>query len=190
MMKNKLAYSKTRTMNQIDDYHSTQLSDPYRLLEEIDSPDKIAWVKVQDEVTFSYLEQIPGRDRLHQRLTNLCDYSRAMTIHQRGKKFFQFRNSGLQNQDVMYVKESPPSVGLVLLDPNALSRDGTIFLNAWSVSEDGNWLAYAIAHSGSDWVEWRNRNVEVEDDIPDNLAWSKVSGSGWAYVDRGFYSFQ
>jgi prolyl oligopeptidase len=185
--KTKLNYPHSPTGKQVDEYHGTQVADPYRWLENVDSPDTQAWVKDQNELTFGYLEQIPGRDRLRKRLTDLWDFNRAMTIHHRGKRYFQFRNSGLQNQDVMYVMEHPEETGKVLLDPNKLSNDGTDSLNNWSVSEDGNWLAYGISHSGSDWVEWRIRNVETGMDLAETLEWSKFSGAAWAHDQSGFY---
>ena len=177
----KSSYPATPTNNQMDDYHGTLVTDPYRWLEDVDSPETLAWVKAQNELTFGYLEQIPGRDRLRTRLTSLWDFGRAMTVYHRASHYFQFRNSGLQNQDVLYVMDSPTASGRVLLDPNTLSKDGTAALNTWSFSDDGNWLAYAISHSGSDWVDWRIRNVESGEDLPEILNWSKFSGAAWAH---------
>ena len=171
----------------MDDYHGTPVSDPYRWLEDVDSPETMAWVKAQNEVTFGYLEQIPGRDRLRKRLTSLWDFGRAMTITHRGVHYFQFRNSGLQNQDVLYVMDHPSASGRVLLDPNTLSEDGTAALNTWSFSDDGNWLAYAVSHSGSDWMAWRIRDVESGEDLAETLEWSKFSGAAWAHDQSGFY---
>ncbi len=168
-------------------YHGTSVSDPYRWLEDVDSPETLAWVKAQNEVTFGYLKQIPAREKIQKRLTSLWDFGRAMTIHHRGSHYFQFRNSGLQNQDVMYVMDSPLDAGRILLDPNSLSEDGTAALNTWSVSDDGNWLAYAISRSGSDWVEWRVRNVISGEDLTETLKWSKFSGAAWAHDGSGFY---
>ena len=187
MSKTKLTYPNTPPGNQVDDYHGTPVTDPYRWLEDVDSPETLAWVKAQNELTFGYLEQIPGRDKLRKRLTSLWDFSRAMTIHHRGGSYFQFRNSGLQNQDVLYVMEGYADPGRLLLDPNTLSEDGTAALNTWSVSDDGAWLAYAISHSGSDWVEWRIRKVENGKDLPESLEWSKFSGASWAHDHSGFY---
>lgn len=187
MSQTKLIYPKTPSGNQVDDYHGTQVPDPYRWLEDVDSPETQAWVEAQNKLTFGYLEQIPARDQLRDRLTSLWDFRRAMTIYHRGNRYFQFRNSGLQNQDVLYVMDSPSEQGKVLLDPNTLSEDGTSALNTWSVSEDGNWLAYAISQSGSDWVEWRVRNVNSGEDLPETLEWSKFSGAAWAHDNSGFY---
>lgn len=187
MPKTKLTYPKAPTGTQVDNYHGTQVPDPYRWLEDVDSPETIAWVEAQNKLTFGYLGQIPARDKIRKRLTSLWDFNRAMTIYHRGNKYFQFRNSGLQNQDVFYVMDSPTATGKVLLDPNTLSKDGTAALNTWSVSEDGNWLAYAISRSGSDWVEWRVRNVTNGEDLHETLEWSKFSGAAWAHDNSGFY---
>ena len=187
MPKTKLTYPKALTGTQVDNYHGTQVPDPYRWLEDVDSPETIAWVEAQNKLTFGYLGQITARDKIRERLTSLWDFNRAMTIYHRGNRYFQFRNSGLQNQDVFYVMDSPTATGKVLLDPNTLSKDGTAALNTWSVSEDGNWLAYAISRSGSDWVEWRVRNVTNGEDLPETLEWSKFSGAAWAHDNSGFY---
>jgi prolyl oligopeptidase len=187
MSETKLTYPFSPTVDQVDDYHGIQVSDPYRWLEDVDSPETVAWVKAQNALTNGYLERIPARERLRKRLTALWDFSRAMTIYHRGNYYFQFRNSGLQNQDVMFVKDNPTELGRILLDPNSLSKDGTTSLNTWSVSDDGKWLAYAISHSGSDWLEWRIRNVESREDLPDMLEWSKFSGAAWAHDQSGFY---
>jgi prolyl oligopeptidase len=187
MSKTKTIYPKTPTIDQVDDYHGIQVSDPFRWLEDVDSPETLEWVKTQNELTFGYLEQIPARKQLRKRLTNLWDFQRAMTVHHHGNRYFQFRNSGLQNQDLFYILESPTSSGRVLLDPNTFSEDGTTSLNNWSVSDDGNWLAYAISRSGSDWVEWRIRNVDSGEDLPETLEWSKFSGAAWAHDHSGFY---
>jgi prolyl oligopeptidase len=187
MRKTRSNYPNTPTVDQVDDFHGIPVADPYRWLEDVDAPETLAWVKVQNEFTNKYLEQIPIRNQLRKRLTELWDYGRAMTIHHRGDCYFQFRNTGLQNQDLLYVMESPTANGHVLLDTNSLSEDGTAALNTWSISNDGKWLAYAISHSGSDWVEWRIRNVVNGGDLPEILKWSKFSEAAWAHDHSGFY---
>ncbi len=171
----------------MDNYQGIQVADPYRWLEDVDSAETMAWIEAQNKLTFKYLEQIPARDRLRERLTSLWNFSRAMTIYHRGNRYFQFRNSGLQNQDVFYVMDNPTAAGKVLLDPNNLSEDGTAALNTWAISTDGEWLAYAISRSGSDWVEWRVRNVSTGEDLTETLKWSKFSGAAWAHDNSGFY---
>jgi len=183
----KLTYPLTPSLPQTDDFHGTLVPDPYRWLEDVDAPETLAWVKAQNELTYGFLEQIPARERLTQRLTGLWDYAKASAPFQRGGLYFQFRNTGLQNQDVLCVAETPTAAGRVLLDPNSLSDDGTAALNAHSASDDGRWLAYAISRSGSDWQEWRIRDVQTGADLPEMLAWSKFSGAAWAKDGSGFY---
>jgi prolyl oligopeptidase len=183
----KLTYPITPSFEQTDDYHGTPVRDPYRWLEDVDAPETLEWVKRQNELTYGFLEKIPARERLQKRLTGLWNYAKASAPFKRGQRYFQFRNTGLQNQDVLYVAESPSAAGRILLDPNMLSEDGTAALNTYSVSDDGCWLAYAISRSGSDWQEWRIREVENAADLPETLAWSKFSGAAWAKDGSGFY---
>jgi len=183
----KLTYPITPSVEQTDDYHGTPVRDPYRWLEDVDAPETLEWVKRQNELTYGFLEKIPARERLQSRLTGLWDYAKASTPFKRGQRYFQFRNTGLQNQDVLYVAESPNAAGRILLDPNTLSDDGTAALNTYAVSDDGRWLAYAISRSGSDWQEWRIRKVENAADLPETLTWSKFSGAAWAKDGSGFY---
>src|SRR5689334_683239 len=158
-------YPVARAMDQIDNYHGTLVPDPYRWLEDVDSPDTLEWIRQQNELTFSILEKIPARQTIKERLTQLWDFSKAWAPQKKGKYYFQERNSGLQNQNILYVMESPKAEPRVLLDPNTLSEDGTVALASFSISQDGNWLAYATSTSGSDWLVWRVRNVEAGKDL-------------------------
>ena len=129
----------------------------------------------------------PSGAKIQARLTELWDYPKASAPFQRGGRYFQFRNTGLQNQDVLFVQESLDGEGRVLIDPNGLSTDGTVALTGWAVSEDGRWLAYATSASGSDWVTWRVRDVNTGQDLPDVIEWSKFSGASWLPDQSGFY---
>ncbi len=182
-----LAYPTARTVDQVDDYHGTPVVDPYRWLEDVDSPETRAWIAAQNELTFSFLEGIPARATIRQRLTELWDYPKALAPLKRGGRYFQLRNSGLQNQDVLYTLESLDAEARVLLDPNTLSPDGTVALTAWAVSKDGRRLAYATSASGSDWLTWRVRDVLSGEDLPDAIEWSKFSGAAWLPDGSGFY---
>lgn len=184
---NKFSYPPTPTVDQVDNFHGVHVRDPYRWLEDIDSPQTLAWIKQQNELTYEFLEQIPARQRLQKRLTELWDYAKVSAPFARGGRYFQFRNTGLQNQNMLYVSDHPTAEGRLLLDPNTLSEDGTAALNAYEVSEDGHWLAYAISRSGSDWQEWRIRHVDSGADLPETLTWSKFSGAAWAKDGSGFY---
>ncbi|MFZ1755090.1 MAG: prolyl oligopeptidase family serine peptidase [Caldilineaceae bacterium] len=182
-----LTYPETRTSDQVDDYHGTAVADPYRWLEDTDSPETQAWVAAQNALTQSFLSAIPGRAGIHKRLTQLWDYPRLGIPTQRRGRYFQTRNSGLQNQDVLMVMDTADGEGRILLDPNTLSDDGTKALTNWAVSPDGRWLAYAISSSGSDWMTWHVRDVESGDDLPDEVEWSKFSGAEWLPDSSGFF---
>ena len=183
----KLSYPQARTVDQTDDYHGTPVTDPYRWLEDVESPETLEWVKQQNELTFSILEQIPQRETIKKRLTELWNYSKALAPYKKGGRYFQERNSGLQNQSVLYVMDTLTSEPRVLLDPNTLSDDGTVALSSFSISKDGNWLAYATSASGSDWLTWRVRNVETGNDLDDVVEWSKFCKAVWAPDGSGFY---
>ncbi len=182
-----LAYPPTRTVDQTDDYHGTQVADPYRWLEDVDSPETRAWIAAQNAVTEAYLANIPARERLRQRLTELWNYPRRQAPVKRGGRYFQWRNTGLQNQDVLTVASSLDAEARVLLDPNMLWPDGTTAIAAWSVSADGRHLAYGTSAAGSDWVTWRVREVDSGQDLPDVLEWSKFSSAAWRLDSGGFY---
>lgn len=183
----KPVYPHTRTVEQVDNYHGTLVPDPYRWLEDVDSAETLEWIQHQNELTFSMLEKIPARQNIRNRLTELWDFSKAWAPHKKGKWYFQERNSGLQNQNVLYVMESLKSKARVLLDPNTLSEDGTVALTRYAISKDGNWLAYATSASGSDWLTWRIRNVETSRDLDEVIEWSKFSNAAWAPDHSGFY---
>jgi prolyl oligopeptidase len=183
----KLTYPNTRTVEQIDNYHGILVPDPYRWLEDVDSPETLEWVRQQNELTFSFIERIPGRLNIKQRLTELWDFSKAWAPYKKGKWYFQERNSGLQNQNVLYVRGALTEEPRVLLDPNTLSEDGTVALTSFAISQDGEWLAYATSASGSDWLTWHIRSVETGHDLDEVINWSKFSTAAWMTDGSGFY---
>jgi len=180
-------YPVTRQVNQIDDYHGIKIADPYRWLEDDNSPETKAWVAAQNKVTSAFLDKIPQRAAIQKRLTELWNYERYSSPYKRGSRYFFSRNDGLQNQSVLYTTESLAATPRVLLDPNQLSDDGTVALGSHSVSEDGNLLAYALSRSGSDWLEWHVREVRTGRDLPDVVKWSRFSGASWTKDGRGFF---
>ncbi len=185
----KIEYPQTRKVEQTDDYHGTRISDPYRWLEDDNSTETKAWVEAQNKVTFAYLNGIPERAKIKARLTELWNYERYSAPFEQGGKYFYTKNDGLQNQSVWYVAESVTDKGRVLLDPNKLSTDGTLALSGASVSDDGKLLAYGLSQSGSDWVEWRFKNIETGAELPDVLKDIKFSGASWSKDGKGiFYS--
>ncbi|MBF2005043.1 MAG: S9 family peptidase [Chlorogloeopsis fritschii C42_A2020_084] len=182
-----LTYPSTRKSNQIDSYHGAPVADPYRWLEDPDSEETQAWVEAQNKVTFSYLEEIPAREKIKQRLTKLWDYEKYSVPFKEGERYFYFKNDGLQNQSVLYTLKSLDEEPTVLLDPNTLSEDGTVALSGLAISEDGKLLAYGLSTAGSDWQEWKVRDIEACQDLEDHLKWIKFSGASWTNDHKGFF---
>jgi len=180
-------YPESHKVEQVDDYHGTQVADPYRWLEDVDSDETKAWVVAQNEVTFGYLESIPARDKIKKRLTELWDYPKFGAPFREGKRYFFSKNDGLQNQSVIYVQEGLEGEPRVLIDPNTLSEDGTIALGGMRVSRDGKKLAWATNVSGSDWRTWYVRDIDTGQDLEDKVEWSKFSGASWDENNEGFY---
>jgi prolyl oligopeptidase len=182
-----LQYPVSKKQDITDDYHGTKIADPYRWLEDENAEDTKAWVKAQNEVTFGYLEGIPQRAAIKERLTKLWNYERFGLPHRKGGRFFFSHNLGLQNQAVLHVADTFDAEPRVLLDPNALSADGTVALSSYSISEDGKLLAYGLSKAGSDWVEIHLKEVDggkVRDDL---VRWVKFSGISWAKDGSGFF---
>ncbi len=181
------AYPRAPQAEVIEDYHGTKVADPYRPLEDPDSGPTRAWVAAENKITFGFLEGIAAREPLRERLTKLWDFEKFSPPFTEGGRYFYSRNSGLQNQSVLYTADSLSAAPRVLLDPNTLSPDGTIALAGLSVSDDGKLLAYALAEAGSDWITWRVRDVATGGDRDDVVRWSKFSSAAWTKDDRGFY---
>ncbi|MGA7218649.1 MAG: prolyl oligopeptidase family serine peptidase [Candidatus Sulfotelmatobacter sp.] len=182
-----LVYPEAHRGDQVDDYHGTKVADPYRWLEDTDSAETHAWVEAENKLTFSYLDQIPYRQAIRQRLTKLWNFERFTVPHQEGGRYFFEHNNGLQNQNVLLVAESLHAEPRVLLDPNTLSTDGTVALAGRDISDDGKLMAYGIATSGSDWTEWHVRDVDTGKDLADDLKWVKFSNASWTKDNKGFY---
>ncbi|MEN9519704.1 MAG: hypothetical protein RLZZ381_2292 [Cyanobacteriota bacterium] len=182
-----LIYPNTDRVAQSDNYHGVEVKDPYRWLEDPDSDATKAWVQAQNEVTNSYLTTIPTRDKLQKRLTQLWDYEKYSSPFKRGQSYFYFKNDGLQNQSVLYTLKSLDDEGEILLDPNSLSADGTVALSGLSISDDGQWMAYGLSTAGSDWVEYRVKNIATKEDTADHLQWIKFSGASWTKDNQGFF---
>ena len=182
-----LNYPQTPTVDLVDDYHGTPVADPYRWLEDVDSPQTRAWVAAQNKVTFDYLQAIPERAAFASRLTGLWDYAKYSAPVREGDRTFFSKNDGLQPQAVLYVQDTPDAEPRVLLDPNTLSVDGTVALGGTAVSRDGRYLAWSTSVSGSDWRIWYVRDIATGKDLPDKVQWSKFSGAAWDRSAEGFY---
>ncbi len=182
-----LVYPNSPRSDQVDDYHGVKVADPYRWLEDLDSAETQDWIKAENELTFSYLEQIPQRAAIKDRLTELWDYERFGLPVKRGNRYFYTRNDGLQNQSALYVADSLEAEPRLLLDPNTLLADGTAALVGWEPSEDGKLLAYGISEAGSDWETWRIREVETGKDREDELKWIKWASATFNKDASGLY---
>jgi len=182
-----LTYPPTRKAEVVDDFFGTKVADPYRWLEDDNSAETKAWVEAQNKVTFGYLEQIPQRAKIQARITKLWDFEKFSAPFKRGKRYFYSYNTGLQNQAVLFVTEDPKAKGRILLDPNTLSKDGTVALSGISLTEDGRLMAYSVSVAGSDWQTWKVRDVATGKDLSDDIQWSKASGASWLKDGSGFY---
>src|SRR5919198_2212710 len=182
-----ITYPPARKGDVVDDYHGTKVADPYRWLEDVDSPETRNWVEAENRVTFAYLERIPERERIRRRLTALWDYPKYGAPFKKGGRYFFFKNSGLQNQSVLYAQSSLTADPDVLLDPNTLSPDGTVALSILAFTEDGRTMVYGTSGSGSDWQEFRVRDVTTRQDRPDHLKWIKFSSAAWTHDGAGFF---
>lgn len=183
----KLIYPTTKTVTQVDEYHGEKVADPYRWLESLDSAETQKWVEEQNKVTFSYLEKIPGRDKIKQRLTELWNYEKFSAPFKEGNRYFYSYNTGLQNQGVLYTMAALDGTPQLLLDPNTLAKDGTVALAGLGVTLDGNLMAYGLSAAGSDWQEWRVRDLQTGKDLPDVVKWIKFSGVAWSKDSKGFF---
>src|SRR2546423_3623726 len=171
----------------VDEYHGTKVPDPYRWLEDPDAPATRAWIEAENRLTEAYLAQIPARERIRERLRRLWDYPKYGAPFHKAGRYFYFKNDGLQNQSVLYTQAALTGDPTVLLDPNLLSTDGTIALSTLAVSEDGRLVAYGTSASGSDWEEFRVRDIATGRDRPDRLRWIKFSRGSRAHDGPGFF---
>ena len=186
MMK-KNSYPVARKGDQVDDYHGVKVADPYRWLEDLDSDETRSWVDAENKLSFGFLEAIPARAAIKERITKLWNYEKYGVPFKEGNRYFYSRNSGLQNQSVLYTVTSLDGQPKLVLDPNTLSSDGTVALSGMQVSNGGKLLAYSLSASGSDWQEWKVRDVDTGQDLSDDLKWVKFSGVSWTRDNSGFY---
>jgi prolyl oligopeptidase len=181
-----LTYPTARKSDQVDVYHGVRVADPYRWLEDSDSPETRQWIAEQNALATKFLEGIPQREALRKRLLELWNYEKYDTPIKRGNRYFYAFNSGLQNQSVLYVQEGRTGTARILLDPNTLAVDGTVALNSRVPSSKGQYLAYGVSIAGSDWVEVRVRDVTSGKDLADTVRWIKFSVPSWTKDEAGF----
>ncbi len=176
-----------RSEQVVDDYHGEPIPDPYRWLEDQDGDEVAEFVAAQNAATRAVLDAIPQRGPIEERLRELWNYARREPPVRRGGRWFWRQNDGLQNQDVLCCGDDPRGEGEVLLDPNAMSQDGTLAVSALSISHDGARIAYAVSKSGSDWRTWRVLDVATKTTLADEAPWSKFAQAAWTKDGRGFF---
>lgn len=180
-------YPQTKTVDHVDTYHGTEVPDPYRWLEIDTAAEVEEWVKVQNKVTFGYLEQIPFRDKIEERLTELINYPRLSSPFSAGEYYFFNKNDGLQNQSVIYFQKGIDGEPEVFIDPNELSEDGTVAININGFSPDFKYLSYSRQDAGSDWQKIKVMEIATKKEMPDLVDWVKFSGASWD-ANGFFYS--
>jgi prolyl oligopeptidase len=182
-----LTYPQTRKSDHRDALHGVAVADPYRWLEDTDSPETRQWIDAQNALTQRYLGEIPQRQSIRERLTTMWNYPRQSAPRREGRSYFYTANTGLQNQSVLFVKGALDAPGRELLDPNRLSADGTVGLVDWEPSPDGRLVAYTLSTGGSDWREIRVRDVASRVDLADTLSNVRFSAIAWTRDNRGFF---
>lgn len=183
----KIAYPAAARGSVVDDYHGTQVADPYRWFEDPSAQATKDWVTAENALSQPFLERLPQRAWLGERLKQLWTYERFGVPRREGGKYFYLRNDGTQDQSVLYVADSLEAAPRVLVDPNGNRDDATIALSQWEPSPDGQLLAYALSDGGTDWVTWHFRRVSDGTDLPVILKYSKFWPVSWARDSSGVY---
>jgi prolyl oligopeptidase len=186
-MTERMRYPEAKKIDQVDDYHGVKVPDPYRWLEDLDSAETQKWVEAENQLSAGFLNTIPERAAIKDRLTKLWNFEKYGVPFKRGNRYFYSRNTGLQNQSVIYTVNALDAEPQLLLDPNSLSSDGTVALSGLQVSDDGKLMAYSLSASGSDWQEWKVRDVATAKDLSDDLKWVKFSDVSWTRDNKGFF---
>ncbi|HXC03935.1 MAG TPA: S9 family peptidase, partial [Bacteroidia bacterium] len=181
----KIPYPATRKSDQTDTYFGTTVADPYRWLEDDRSAETEAWVKAENKVTYDYLAKIPFREKIRDRLTHIWSFEKTGAPFKKGKYYFNYYNSGTQNQSTLMIREGITGTPRILLDPNTLSTEGTVSLSGLGISNDVKYLAYATSKAGSDWEEIRIMEIQSGKILDDKLSWVKFSSISWQ--GNGFY---
>ena len=180
-----LQYPSTKTVDQKDDYHGTNVSDPYRWLEDDHSAETKEWVEAQNKVTNAYLSQIPFRDKIKNRIEKVYNYPKYSAPFRKGNYYYFYKNEGLQNQSVLYRQDGPTGKPELVIDPNKLSDKGTSRMMQFVLSKDGKYAAYAVSKGGSDWEEIYVMDMQTLKTTADHVEWVKVSDIAWQA--NGFY---
>jgi len=174
-----IPYPITKTVNQEDEYFGTKVSDPYRWLEDDNSPETKQWVCDQNEVTFDYLRSIENRDVIKDRLSEIWNYQKFSSPKKVNQFYYYWKNDGLQNQSILYRTTNKGDDDTLVLDPNTLSPDGTSSVGTISFSRDGKYLAYTVSEGGSDWKTIRVMDLHSMNDLKEMLTWVKFTEIAW-----------
>jgi prolyl oligopeptidase len=182
-----LTYPKPHQGNVVDSYFGTKVADPYRWMEDLNSPELKQWVDGENAITFRYLDSLPVRDALKKRITELYNYPRVSVPFYRGRHWFYRRNTGLQRQSVVFMRDSLEGPETVVIDPNSLSPDGSVALSSFDPAPDGRHYAYGQAEGGSDWSTFYVRELQSGRQLPDVIRWVKFSSIAWTEEGKGFF---
>jgi len=182
-----IKYPQPHTANAADDYFGTKVADPYRWMEDLSSPELKKWIDQENAVTSKYLDALPVRDALKNRISTLWDYPKVGFPRFEGRRWYYTRNSGLQRQAVVFSRETLSGAETVVIDPNQLSPDGSIALSNWEPSPDGRHVTYGQSPGGSDWSTYYVRDLSNGRQLDDVVRWVKFSAVAWAHTGRGFF---
>lgn len=185
-MQGPYVYPPTDTCDQVDDFHGTAVADPYRWLEDPATAESRAWTQTQNQQTRAFLDR-PERDAILKRLEAVCHYTRWSAPTKRGNRYFTWKHEALQNQPVLYWQQRFSETPKLLLNPNAMSKKGIVSIMNAQPSRNGEWLAYSMARSGSDWQDIRIRHVDTKEDCPETLEHTKFAGIAWHPKHNGFF---
>jgi prolyl oligopeptidase len=183
----KVSYPATQKGDTVENYFGTKVSDPYRWMEDLDSKPVADWVAAENRVSFDYLAKLPMRDHFRRRITELWDYPKVWIPVREGGRYFYVKNSGLQRQSPVFVRSSLTAPAAMVLDPNAISPDGSISLAQWMPSRDGRLLAYGLSEGGADWRTLHVRDIDSGKDLQDEVHWVRFSDISWTNDGKGFF---
>ena len=182
-----LDYPMSKKSDVVDNYHGYLIEDPYRDLENLDSVETKTWIKSQNILSRSFLEELKEQKELKKILENIFNKESRSVPFREKTKFFSYYNDGSWEQSKLFYSKDVDSIKTLLLDPNDLSKDGTISISSISISPNAKLLAYSISDGGSDWRTWKIKNIDTKKDLSDTINWSKFSGAEWAKDNSGFY---
>jgi len=180
-------YPKIKKNDVVDNYHGIEVFDPYRNLENLNFKDVQDWIKKQNKLTSSYIDSIPSKIKIKNKLLKIWNYPKYWLPHKEGNRYFFLKNNGLENHPSLYMKEHLNSEAILVLDTNKFSQDGSSSLGNFSFSKDSSLLAYGISKDGSDWQDIKIRNLDFDEDYADTIMWTKFSTVAWKHDNSGFF---